>query len=113
MHHDLTSLPLGYATQIGDIGSGFSSGQMQRLLLARALYKEPNYLFLDEGTANLDGASARQIHELVNRLHCTRVIVTHDLAFAACADACYSLQDGQLVPINVDAAMSNLGLETQ
>ncbi len=46
----LRRLPMGLYTPVGDLNSGLSSGEMQRLLLVRALYKQPNYLFLDEGT---------------------------------------------------------------
>ena len=92
----LSALPMGVYARVGEIGSGLSSGQLQRLLLARALYQQPDYLFLDEGTANLDVASARLIHEVIVKLTCTRVVVTHDPAFAARADRTFQLEDGVL-----------------
>ena len=95
----LQRMPMRYNTQVGDIGLGLSSGQMQRLLLARALYRDPQFLFLDEGTANLDTHSAALIHELVKNLECTRIVVTHDLGFAACADRVLQLVDGGLRPV--------------
>jgi len=104
MLETLERMPMGYRTQIGDIGSGLSSGQMQRLLLARALYRNPDYLFLDEGTANLDAASASGIREVLQQLRCTRVVVTHDLAFAACADRTLMLEGGVLKEVTVAAS---------
>ncbi len=93
----LAQLPMNYHTQIGDIGSQFSSGQMQRLMLARALYRNPRYLFLDEGTANLDTESAANLHGIIRQLACTRVVVTHDHRFAACADRAFTLTHEGLV----------------
>jgi len=92
----VASLPMALQTQVGDIGQSLSTGQLQRLLLARALYRQPEYLFLDEATANLDAASASAIHALVRCLTCTRVVVTHDVSFAACADRAFELRDGHL-----------------
>ncbi len=92
----LASLPMGVHTRVGEIGSGLSSGQLQRLLLARALYQQPDYLFLDEATANLDRASAAVIHGVIANLSCTRVVVTHDPVFADRADRTYELDDGAL-----------------
>ena len=86
------SLPMGLATQIGDIGEQFSAGQKQRLLLARALYQRPNYLFMDEVTANLDQVSAKRIGQVIGGLACTRVLVTHDANLAAQADRLLQLQ---------------------
>ena len=90
----LADLPMGVHTRVGDIGSGLSSGQLQRLLLARALYQQPDYLFLDEATANLDRASAALIHGVVANLSCTRLVVTHDPVFAERADRIFELGDG-------------------
>lgn len=99
----LQRMPMRYNTQVGDIGLGLSSGQMQRLLLARALYRDPQFLFLDEGTANLDTQSAALIYDLVKNLACTRIVVTHDLGFAACADRVVQLVDGGLRPVSLAA----------
>lgn len=71
-------LPLGWQTQIGEGGTGLSGGQRQRLLLARALYVRPDALFMDEGTAHLDHASALEIAAVLGALGTTRVLVTHD-----------------------------------
>ncbi len=54
IHDDIVRLPMGYLTLVGDMGSVLSGGQKQRIFIARALYRKPKVLFLDEGTANLD-----------------------------------------------------------
>jgi len=74
----IAGLPMGWQTRMGEGGAGLSGGQRQRLLLARALYVRPDALFVDEGTAHLDPASARMIGDLLSRLPMTRLVVTHD-----------------------------------
>ncbi|XOV84263.1 MAG: peptidase domain-containing ABC transporter [bacterium] len=92
----IEQMPLKHLSSIGDLSSGLSTGQMQRLVLARALYREPDYLFLDECTANLDQESVKHIGKLLGSLACTRVVVTHDWGFASAADRVFELRDGQL-----------------
>lgn len=96
MQAEIQALPMGLQTVLGDIDSLFSSGQCQRLLLARALYRAPRALFLDEGTANLDRHSAERIFAVLDRLACTRIVVTHDSVLAARAARCIRLQEGRL-----------------
>lgn len=61
IHDEIEAMPMGYQSLVGDMGSALSGGQMQRMLLARALYPNPAILMLDEGTANLDAESERKI----------------------------------------------------
>ncbi|MFX4673977.1 ATP-binding cassette domain-containing protein, partial [Acinetobacter baumannii] len=68
---------MGYHSLIGDMGSILSGGQKQRLLLARALYKDPAILFMDEGTANLDPELERQVMATLADLKITRIMVAH------------------------------------
>ncbi len=93
----IQALPMGYESLIGDMGSVLSVGQRQRVLLARALYKQPKFLFLDEPTANLDVHSAQKVQELITSLAMTRVVVTHDERFARLADRCFFVEAGRLV----------------
>ena len=77
VHDEIMAMPMGYSSLIGDMGSSLSGGQKQRVLLARALYKQPRILFLDEGTAHLDVAKEREINERLRQLNITRISVAH------------------------------------
>jgi ATP-binding cassette, subfamily B, bacterial CvaB/MchF/RaxB len=77
IHEEIMAMPMTYNSLIGDMGSSLSGGQKQRLMLARALYRQPRILFLDEGTAHLDIDNERRINESLKSLHMTRVNVAH------------------------------------
>jgi len=77
LHDDIVAMPMGYHTLVGDMGSSLSGGQRQRLFLARALYKQPKVLVLDEATSHLDVACERQINDTLKRLNITRIVVAH------------------------------------
>lgn len=77
IHDDIMALPMGYETLVGDMGSALSSGQSQRVVLARALCRRPSVLFLDEATSHLDSANELAINAAVRGLPMTRIIVAH------------------------------------
>jgi ATP-binding cassette, subfamily B, bacterial CvaB/MchF/RaxB len=77
IHHEIVHMPMGYETLVGDMGSSLSGGQMQRVVLARALYRAPRILLLDEATSHLDEENERAINDAIRRLPITRVIVAH------------------------------------
>ena len=77
IHEEIIKLPMGYSTLIGDMGSVLSGGQKQRLLLARALYKRPSILFLDEATSHLDNENEKKVSIAIAGMGITRVIVAH------------------------------------
>jgi ATP-binding cassette subfamily B protein RaxB len=87
VHDEIMAMPMTYNSLIGDMGSSLSSGQKQRVLLARALYRQPSILFLDEGTAHLDVEKEKEIHDNLRRLSMTRVSVAHRPQIASGADA--------------------------
>ena len=100
IHEDIVRMPMAYQSMIGDMGAALSAGQRQRILLARALYRDPDVLFLDEGTANLDEATERAIADMIAGLPVTRIVVAHRPALVARADVVLHLEGGtiSLVP---------------
>jgi ABC transporter, ATP-binding protein len=95
----IESLPLGYNTRIGADGHGLSTGQKQRLLIARAAYKDSKYLFFDEATNSLDANNERTIMERLEKLFKgkTVVIVAHRLSTVRNADNIIVLAHGRIV----------------
>lgn len=95
----IESLPLSYNTKIGQEGSGISQGQKQRLLIARAVYKNPDFLFFDEATNALDANNERTIMENLNDFFRgkTVMIVAHRLSTVKNADQIIVLEKGKLV----------------
>lgn len=86
IHDDIAQMPMGYDSLIGDMGSSLSGGQKQRIILARALYKQPKILFMDEATSHLDTNLEADINDAVSRLDITRVIIAHRKETIASAD---------------------------
>lgn len=93
---DIERMPLQYLTRVGDMGSTLSSGQKQRIFMARALYGNPQVLVLDEGTANLDETSEEVITTLVKSLSMTRIVVAHRPAMIQAATRRFQIHDGRL-----------------
>ncbi len=93
------SLPLGYNTKIGQEGHGLSQGQKQRILIARAVYKNPSFLFFDEATNSLDANNEKAIMENLNDFFSGRtvVVVAHRLSTVKNADQIVVLEKGEIV----------------
>ena len=91
---EIEAMPMGYHTLIGSMGASLSGGQRQRILLARALYKRPQFLFLDEATSALDIDCERLVNQAVSRLALTRIIVAHRPETIASADRVIVLRQG-------------------
>ena len=101
IHDYVMGLPLKYNTKIGCDGVGLSQGQKQRILIARAVYKNPNYIFLDEATNSLDANNERMIVEYLDEFYKgkTVVIVAHRLSTVKNADQIVVLEKGKVVEI--------------
>jgi ATP-binding cassette subfamily B protein RaxB len=99
IHNDILKMPMGYHSLISDMGAALSAGQRQRILLARALYRDPDALFLDEGTANLDPATEAQIATMIAGLEITRVVIAHRPALVEKADIVFEVDQGAIVEI--------------
>ncbi len=96
IHEDIMRMPMNYSGLVGDMGTALSGGQRQRLLLARALYRQPSVLFLDEGTANLDEDSENAIADILAAMPMTRVVIAHRPALIQRAGRVFEMRDGQL-----------------
>jgi ATP-binding cassette subfamily B protein RaxB len=94
---EIEDMPMRYHTFIGDIGSGLSGGQKQRILLARALYRKPRILVLDEATSHLDVSNEHLVNHAISELDLTRVIVAHRPETVESAARVVTLEGGRIV----------------
>jgi ATP-binding cassette subfamily B protein RaxB len=111
IHADISAMPMGYDTLVGNMGTVLSGGQKQRVLLARAFYKRPRILMLDEATSHLDIAREREVNSAVEALKITRVIVAHRPETIATANRVIALVAGKVAAAPM--AQSNGHLQTK
>lgn len=112
IHDFIDSLPLQYHTKIGRDGLTLSQGQKQRILIARAVYKDPNFIFLDEATNALDATNEKQIVENLSNFYRGRtvIIVAHRLSTVKNADQIIVLESGKIVESGThDSLVSSKG----
>lgn len=111
---EIEAMPMGYHTVLGDNGAGISGGQKQRLLLARAMYRRPRILVLDEATSHLDMANEQCVNEAIKRCRVTRIVVAHRPETIRSAERILVLQDGVIEcvspPRSTSAPASGLSL---
>ena len=109
IHDYVMGLPLKYDTLIGRDGVGLSQGQKQRILIARAVYKNPAFIFLDEATNSLDAKNEKVIVENLDKFYKGRtvVVVAHRLSTVKNADQIVVLDKGQVVEVGNHAALIN------
>ena len=77
IHDEILAMPMQYNTLVGDMGTSLSGGQKQRLILARALYKKPRMLFMDEATSHLDVGNESIVNDNIREMAITRILVAH------------------------------------
>lgn len=94
---DIKRMPMGYQTLVGDMGTSISGGQKQRVLLARALYRRPRVLVLDEATSHLDLAREADIGRAIAGMRLTRIIVAHRPQTLASVQRVVELEDGRVL----------------
>lgn len=97
IHGEIAAMPMGYYSLIGDMGTTLSGGQKQRVILARALYRQPRILFLDEATSHLDVACEKLVNDAVRALRITKVIIAHRPETIASADRVLLMDAGRIV----------------
>jgi ATP-binding cassette, subfamily B, bacterial CvaB/MchF/RaxB len=107
---EIAAMPMGFNTLVGDMGTVLSGGQKQRVLLARALYKRPGILFLDEATSHLDIAKEHEVNTAVKALNITRIIIAHRPETIASAHRVIALHAGKVVQ---DSLVSDLYQQAQ
>jgi len=108
IHKDIIEMPMGYATPVGDMGSTLSGGQRQRILIARAIYRKPKLMFLDEATSSLDMKNSEVVDRAIRKMGITRVIVAHRKETIAMADRVVEIRNGRLVELRERQAMDML-----
>ncbi|MFI6696005.1 peptidase domain-containing ABC transporter [Streptomyces sp. NPDC050433] len=97
VHDDITHMPMGYETILGEGGSGLSGGQRQRIALARAVVHRPRVLLLDEATSHLDATTEAVVHANLSELDCTRIVIAHRLSTVRDADRILVIDRGRVV----------------
>lgn len=102
IHDEIEAMPMGYRSLVGDMGTTLSGGQQQRVMLARALYRRPRILVMDEGTSALDIATERRVNAALKDLKITRIVAAHRPETLAAADRVIGLQEGRLTPIKFE-----------
>ncbi len=94
---DIRSMPMGMNTIVSEGGGGFSGGQKQRLLIARAVASKPKVLLFDEATSALDNIAQKQVSEALGNLNCTRIVIAHRLSTIMQCDRIVVLDHGHIV----------------
>jgi NHLM bacteriocin system ABC transporter ATP-binding protein len=108
---DFRRLPLGLQTRVGEDNQTFSGGQLQRLLIARALVRRPPVLIFDEATSALDNVTQRELSDRIAELDCTRIVIAHRLSTIRRADRIYVIEAGRVAATGTyDQLMERDGL---
>ena len=106
---DIEALPMGMNTLVSEGGGGFSGGQKQRLLIARALLNKPSILFFDEATSALDNVSQKMVSDNLDKMGCTRVVIAHRLSTIRHCDRIIVLDKGRIAEEGTYEALKGKG----
>jgi ATP-binding cassette subfamily B protein RaxB len=109
LYEEVLTMPMGLQTLVGDMGTTLSGGQKQRLLVARALYKRPHILVLDEATSHLDKENQARVQQTLKSSGATRISITHRVELLESPDRAFLLQDGRLMSHILDGSQQNGG----
>mgnify|MGYP003641204981 FL=1 len=96
---EVDAMQMGFSSLVGDMGTSLSGGQKQRILLARALYRHPRILVLDEGTSHLDLGKEQEVNSALRALNITRIMAAHRKETIAAADRVFEVNNGRVVEI--------------
>ena len=111
LEDDVRKMPMGLHTVVSEGGGGFSGGQKQRLLIARALISKPDVIFFDEATSALDNISQKTVSDNIDQLDCTRVVIAHRLSTIRHCDRIIVLDQGHIAEEgNFEELMAKKGL---
>ena len=103
IHEDIVMMPMAYESLVGDMGSALSGGQKQRVLLARALYRNPQLLVMDEATAHLDAKNETKVNTALRAIGLACIIVAHRPSTIATADRRVEVLRGRVIAREIDA----------
>lgn len=112
IHQDIAAMQMGYNALVGDMGSALSGGQKQRLLLARALYRKPKILFMDEATSHLDVQLEHYVNQAIKQLNMTRIIIAHRPETIVNAERIMQLHNGELQDVTT-SYKAQFGINTK
>lgn len=113
IHDEIVAMPMKYRTLIGDLGTGLSGGQKQRLFIARALYRRPRILVLDEATSHLDIDGERRVNEAIDLAAVTRIMIAHRPETIASARRVLRLENGSIVDDRVNTRTRRIRVKDQ
>ncbi|KAB7778944.1 MULTISPECIES: peptidase domain-containing ABC transporter [Xanthomonas] len=100
IHEDIMRMPMGYQSLVGDMGSSLSGGQKQRVILARALYRKPKVIVLDEATSHLDVECEILVNSAIGQLNATRIIIAHRPETFSKSDIVMAMHNGRLTSVD-------------